>query len=309
MAVLAASGAAFAQSSVTLYGRADIGIQKQTGSSLKLAGGADGNDSRVGFRGVEDLGGGMKALFVYETGFDLSTGQLDNAQDAKVATRLFQRQSFAGLSGGFGTITLGRQNTISGKGSFWYMPNYYTNAAVTAGLGYGGVGPSRTDATIQYASPDISGFGIKLGTQLTGNNTSTLSSSAQGLTEVALGYKQGPIQANLTYAKRVSSLGGGNAFSVNAGYDFGVATAFVAYNDVLGTGTGKGIIAGLNGNVGAFKPFVHVARNTELKRTALDVGTYYSMSKRTELFAMAGRLTPSGAASTTKMTMGLAHTF
>ena len=57
-----ATTAAFAQSSVTLYGKANVGFQKASGSSAKMAGGADGSDSRFGLRGSEDLGGGLKAM-------------------------------------------------------------------------------------------------------------------------------------------------------------------------------------------------------------------------------------------------------
>ena len=72
LAVLAASGAAFAQSSVSLYGIADIALTKAKGTSAQLTSGGV-STSRLGFKGTEDLGGGLKAIFLFEEGIDLTT--------------------------------------------------------------------------------------------------------------------------------------------------------------------------------------------------------------------------------------------
>src|ERR1700760_1804815 len=84
LAVLAvASGAAFAQSSVTLYGKVDLGLVMDSGNaaghSIRIDSGVTGG-SRIGFKGVEDLGGGMKAAFQLETGFcaDSAAGVTSN---------------------------------------------------------------------------------------------------------------------------------------------------------------------------------------------------------------------------------------
>lgn len=119
LAVLAASGAAMAQSSVTLYGVADVFVsskkvttlafnanrtdvvvstQRQTGVD---SGGLNG--SRWGLKGSEDLGGGLNAIFTLESGFNIDTG-------AGSTDGMFNRQAFVGLaSSGFGTVALGRQ--------------------------------------------------------------------------------------------------------------------------------------------------------------------------------------------------------
>ncbi|GAB2892976.1 porin [Paraburkholderia jirisanensis] len=107
-----AASAAHAQSSVTLYGLIDAGLMYT--NNVKPKGGAGGplfqatsgeiNGSRFGFRGAEDLGGGLKAIFVLENGFSVTNGKL--AQDS----RLFGRQAYVGLSSDqWGTVTLGRQ--------------------------------------------------------------------------------------------------------------------------------------------------------------------------------------------------------
>ncbi|NIE67132.1 porin [Burkholderia sp. Ax-1719] len=109
LAVAAASfaGAAHAQSTVTLYGLIDAGVMytsNQSGSSNVQQTSGALNGSRWGLRGSEDLGGGLKTIFVLENGFSISNGA------AKQGSRMFGRQAFVGLSSDqAGTVTLGRQ--------------------------------------------------------------------------------------------------------------------------------------------------------------------------------------------------------
>jgi predicted porin len=105
------AGTAHAQSSVTLYGVADAGIEFLThadASNHSLTRMTSGNlsGSRWGIRGTEDLGGGLQALFVLESGFDIDAGTSGQSG------RLFGRQAFTGLSSQYGRVTLGRQNNI-----------------------------------------------------------------------------------------------------------------------------------------------------------------------------------------------------
>jgi predicted porin len=100
------AGAAHAQSSVTLYGIIDAGfVYNNNSAGQKLYGTSAGNlqGDRWGLRGTEDLGGGLKALFVLENGFNVFTGRLNQGGDE------FGRQAYVGLSSQFGTVTLGRQ--------------------------------------------------------------------------------------------------------------------------------------------------------------------------------------------------------
>lgn len=105
LAVLGAfAGAASAQTNVTIYGVVDAGITHENGAAgsvTKLATGVQ-SGNRLGFKGTEDLGGGLKANFQIENGFNLDTGT--QRQGA-----LFGRQAYVGLSGNFGAINLGRQ--------------------------------------------------------------------------------------------------------------------------------------------------------------------------------------------------------
>ncbi|HYS68472.1 MAG TPA: porin [Paraburkholderia sp.] len=107
LALIGASGAAHAQSSVTLYGLIDTGLtytSNSGGSSNFQQASGILNGNRWGLRGSEDLGNGLKAIFVLENGFNLSTGKLGQN------SREFGRQAFVGLSSNqYGAVTLGRQ--------------------------------------------------------------------------------------------------------------------------------------------------------------------------------------------------------
>lgn len=100
----AAAFPAFAQSSVTLYGIADVGLNytsNKDGSSLVELRSGNTLASRFGFRGVEDLGGGMSAIFRLESGVNVDTGTSANAN------QFFNRQSWMGLSSSLGQVTMG----------------------------------------------------------------------------------------------------------------------------------------------------------------------------------------------------------
>ncbi|KVD02713.1 porin [Burkholderia ubonensis] len=112
--IVAAAAASFAtvahaQSSVTLYGVLDAGITYTSnvatanGGKSQWAMGSGIDQSRFGLRGSEDLGGGLKAIFTLESGFNIGNGKFSNNNG------MFNRQAFVGLSSQYGTVTLGKQ--------------------------------------------------------------------------------------------------------------------------------------------------------------------------------------------------------
>jgi predicted porin len=126
LASLAIGGAARAQSNVQVYGIIDAGVEYATnatptkGNMTRVISGGK-NTSRWGFRGTEDLGGGMKAVFGLEGGILLDTGASDGA--------LFKRQAFVGLEGGYGRVVLGRSFTttydfVIAYDPLGFAPNY-----------------------------------------------------------------------------------------------------------------------------------------------------------------------------------------
>jgi general bacterial porin, GBP family len=158
------ASAAHAQSSVTLYGIVDAGISYvsnerisgNTGHSTWKETSGNINGSRWGFKGTEDLGGGLKAIFTLEGGFSTNNGSI-----AQHGT-FFGRQAFVGLSSNqFGAVTLGRQ----------YDPQVdYVGPLSLTGIGYGGLyfahpfdndnqnGSMRINNAVKYTSRTYNGF-------------------------------------------------------------------------------------------------------------------------------------------------------
>lgn len=122
----AVSGSAWAQTSVQVYGLIDTGVEYVTnakesgGNSLRVSSGGS-NNSRFGFRGSEDLGGGLKAVFQFESPVLSDTGEIDGP--------LFRRQANVGLEGKFGRVIIGRSFTtvydfINPFDPMGYAPRY-----------------------------------------------------------------------------------------------------------------------------------------------------------------------------------------
>jgi predicted porin len=165
LALLGAAGAAHAQSSVTLYGTIDTAVTfihnaNAAGQNQWSVGNASNGDlsgTRWGLKGSEDLGGGLKAIFQLENGFNPSTGGL--AQGG----REFGRQAFVGLSADqYGTFTLGRQydplvDLVQGITA----DNYFGSTFATAGDVDNYDNSSRTSNAIKYVSPVFSGFQVE----------------------------------------------------------------------------------------------------------------------------------------------------
>lgn len=213
LAVLAASGAAMAQSSVTLYGVADIWFGSVKSQELDLvtgalvgerqtvleSGGVSG--SRWGIKGSEDLGGGLKANFNLEQGIALDTGAAAGVQ--------FNKQAYVGFSGGFGEVKLGRTGTayddVRGANN-----NTFDSALTATGLmgtfGINGV-PSNG---LYYATPAMGGFSAAVSYALGEDKTAT--NSAGSLWSLNAKYAAGPFTA--IFAHQVEK--GGTTFKANA---------------------------------------------------------------------------------------------
>jgi predicted porin len=151
--------AAQAQSNVTIYGRIDAGLNYQSnytnsngtrGSKWSV----DGNEwgtSMFGVKGIEDLGGGTKALFTLETGFDASNGVTNGG-----GTSLWSRRSFVGLSGAGGTIKAGKDLAIQSD-PIWALDPMGQQALSTATLVKERNWP-QTNNMISYETPNYGGF-------------------------------------------------------------------------------------------------------------------------------------------------------
>lgn len=198
-------GGAHAQSNVTLYGVVDAfvefgkaGTKTEPNSQTRLqSGGANG--SRLGFRAVEDLGNGLKATAVFEHGFHADSGA------AASDSTFWNRQSHVGLSGGFGSITAGRQ----------YSPLVVHQDSFDASLSTTGYGSaynsgvmrtvSRVNNSLLYKTPSFGGFSAAA---MLGLGENTTGGSFGNVVSASAKYASGPLGVGFAYARQNKSEAG-----------------------------------------------------------------------------------------------------
>lgn len=312
----AMAGVAHAQSSVTLYGIADVwlgqtssktttaGVEvKQPSQTAINSGGLNG--SRWGLRGSEDLGGGLKAVFQLESGFDISTGA--NTQGA-----LFGRQAFVGLSGGFGTVSLGRQYTAYDVLRGATNNVYDSSFAATGGAWANGVADytNRVNNSISYTSPSFAGFSGQIVASVGEDKTTGLSATKNNSLHIK--YANGPLLVGFAHQTEnnrnaavlaaagppvVLAAAANNAPDrkynmVAASYDFGVAALQAAYNQAKqGSREDKEVQVGVSVPFGAASIALGAARSksefggASTTGTGFGVAAVYDLSKRTSLYA------------------------
>jgi predicted porin len=170
---LSAPVAAFAQASnVQIYGRLNVGLDNyEAKGSSTGAGEFKGrmrmfdNASRFGVRGSEDLGGGLKALFQIESGANIDTGTATTQSGSANASAgtFASRDSYVGLEGGFGRLTMGRQNAWYVNGVVEQTNANYVNIGLpffSGNLGVIGGVTARTSNLFMYTTPTFGGFNV-----------------------------------------------------------------------------------------------------------------------------------------------------
>lgn len=330
------SGAAMAADSVQLYGIVDLGVEHLSydNTTVNRLGSGIQNGSRIGLKGKEDLGGGLSAMFQLETGFCANgnntsayTGAGQGAQNqaggsyCTSGSTFMGRTSMVGLTGGFGTVALGRM----------YSP--FFNAASTAdpfgagltgsitNLDPGSLDYVRVSQVMAYMTPTFAGF---QGTAAYGFGGQPGNNSNGRAYNLALTYANGPISAGATYLQHNFTAAGavgtqalmldatGNGiipsggyfknklWNIYGGYDFGVAKV-VAYYAQEKFGDGALMTNGgqnpnlkiwmLGGTIPVGPGAVLVSygqrkdsnlNNSTVKQAA--IGYTYALSKRTNLY-------------------------
>jgi predicted porin len=311
LAALAAVSA-FAQSSVTIYGRVDAAITKPGGAPARLD--AGNGTSRLGFRGVEDLGGGMRATFDLQHRFQVETGSLDGGAAGRP---FWQGNSFVGLGGGWGDVHLGRRLTayrnVDNVGDAFGVERVGSLSANTVASdtrgsnGANGAGLGRTDQ-IYYQSPNFGGLvaGVSLG--LKTGDVNPVTTGAAALFSTSLAYSNGPMLLAFGYEKNRSKDIG---YTIGGQYDFGAARLFAGYvsNDPVGAVKAtKTMQIGVNVPVGAAvvkAGYMNVKPPVGASTNKLGIGADYALSKRTKLFATFGK--PKGVSAS--FDMGVQHNF
>jgi len=352
LAALAAAGATLAQSSVTIYGRMDLGMSSVettstdngvvVGSSerFSLAGAQNqSTGSRLGFRGTEDLGGGLRANFVYEIGI--------NADRVTDGTNAQTRLANLSLSGGFGTVVIGTfMNSID------TVRGFTTDVALTPGgdflEAHGGVS-GRSQNAIAYVSPAFSGFTFSVGA-MNEDNTAGVGAARAGTEEqgviLGLGYAQGPLRAQFAFVDADRNLIVANApdgnidvrnWALGLTYTLPQVVLSFVYEDGRATTTTVGVAGsgvgefsawqiGARFPMGAFTPFVSFGDGEIEDRSngvlvdnadtrSWQIGTTYNLSTRTWVYAAVGEIRASGNIGgawrdkTDGYSIGLVHTF
>lgn len=295
LAVLAASGASFAQSSVTVFGTFDPSVANAkttygNGNSVTqqtVRNNSQGT-SQITFKGVEDLGGGLKASFLLENDFD-------TAKDATSNISSKGGEQYLAIEGGFGKIAAGAPNT----------PTLTAQAAANPfstkiGGGFGVMNSShvRNNNTVMYSTPVFSGFSAAAAYSFktkTDANPSTAIAAVADITDIGLNYANGPLAAGVAMYKVAGLAGAADNKETNAyaTYDFGVAKLGAGYyTEKTGTtvdsqaynlSAAVPLNANLSllGNVG--KKNDKVAAN--LDRSINAIGLKYTLSTRTSVYA------------------------
>jgi predicted porin len=307
----AAAGGAFAQSSVTIYGRLNLTVESIKRGDADRVGEVVDNSSRIGFKGTEDLGGGLKAGFQIEHGFDASTGQ--------ASSTFWGRQAEVNLSGGFGTVRLGT----------WFPDSYYATSDYI-GMHNHETGDSSdafyatkfvTQNKVGYVTPNLSGFQGYVSVAESGPT-----GGAEDKTyDLAAYYDRGPLHLGAGFEKQ----GDAKQFAIRGLYELGAFTVGALYQrdtDMLGTGNRNYFrVSGMYA-FGANELHLNVGRAGEYSdlpdtgsATQWTVGYNYNLSKRTKVYGYYTAVTGDDADRYTKITtadgkfnalaLGIRHNF
>ena len=337
-ALTAIAGVAQAQSTVTLYGIADVYAGQKSvttnGNKLKqtVIDSSGLNTSRFGFRGTEDLGAGLKAIFTMEAGLALDTGAANQNGGG-----LFSRQAFVGLSGNFGTATLGRQYTAY-DALYRATNNTYdgTYLSTTDRVWNSGVTnfSNRASNSFAYASPSYSGFSgafVLAGGEDKSNGTATtVGVKASRNNSFHIKYANGPVLVGYAYQNEKFNAGstiasltpntqtGDRTYNLFAGsYDFGVAKVTGGYNiakqerstPATANAKDKEYQLGVSAPFGAATVAAGYTRSksdtSDLRATGYSLIGTYDLSKRTRLYAGGVNEKYSGTAVSITRTSGV----
>jgi predicted porin len=277
------AASAFAEPTVTVYGRVDLSLAQQADASANKEI-KNGSGSRVGLKGVEDLGGGLKAFFHLEHRF--------NADDGSASTvRFWEGKSIVGLEGRYGRFALGRDEnpayTFSqGVADPWGTDTVASNATIVNGR----IGSTRYSNSVNYR---LSAGSFKFGAQFAEGEGNA--PSGGGLEDrpysLGLAYGSGPWLLGLGYENPADA--DDHWFTANASYNFGAVRFGALY------GTGKNVNAQKHQSYllsatapfgrGEFRASYGLLENKDVAANGVldkqfGVGYHYALSKRTTLY-------------------------
>jgi len=310
-----AAGSALAQSSVTVYGRLNETVERQKDAAGESTTVLANNASRLGFKGTEDLGGGLKANFLLEHRFSPDTGT--------ASSEFWSGDSWVGLSSNLGEVRLGRLTSAAYFATADYISYHNHDTGSSSDALYNlGFQSWFTKNKISYTTPSLAGATVELqyGLRETGVVGASTDRNSNGL-ELAVNYGIG----NLALGAGFTKDGEDKQFAVRGQYTLGDFTlgGYVqrtAFKDIYASG-GKATIARLSGMyaLGASEFHANVGLagkidgvdDTEAKQFTL--GYNYNLSKRTKVYTYYTKVdaeTATGyAADFSSVALGVRHNF
>jgi len=305
-----ASGAVLAQSSVTIYGTVDMGFAHRSSNMAKgvksqnAINSGQAEASMIGFKGVEDLGNGNKALFVLESSFAVDTGENE--------APFFDEQAYLGMSGSWGTAIAGRLLAPRydflmaldpfADGTVGRFGNVYEADAAAANV-------DRVNNAVAYVSPSFSGFNVTAAYATNALGGENLGNSGDARTYTLLPrYSNGPLDVGLAW-QLVSVKNSPTKYkqwTLGASYDFDavkLSAAYDAYKETTASGSFdpkmKSWMLGLSAPFG--KSAVQFSYNQSKYKEASGgsygkayqwaLGYTYDLSKRTNFYAAVAHIT------------------
>ena len=320
LAVLGASGLVAAQSSVTLYGIADAGVGRIGKGKTQFMGGnymVNNTPSRIGLKGVEDIGGGNVVGFAFEHGLSLNDGSNiefsgANPLFAPSTGRFWDRDANVFVAGGWGALKLGRQVTATHISEFAYdltgLANYSVMRGTYAATGIG----AWADSAVAYVTPNMGGLQAAVAF-VSKNNTGL----AKNVWDLGAWYNNGGLGVGASVNKGLD--GGKTNWHLGAKYGFGNFTVAASYHNVSGDGgiaypfadtqLRRGFGLGAQAKFGACTVTLDFTRDTRndwgaKKYTNALLEAKYALSKRTFFYADFLRLD-----GTNNWGLGINHSF
>ena len=303
LAGLAATSAQ-AQSSVTAYGRLNLTVERQKDASDKTKTVLQNNSSRIGFKGTEDLGGGLKAGFQIEHGFAADTGV--------AAATFWGRQSEVNLGGAFGTLRLGNFTSEAYYATADYISNHNHDTGTSSDAFYAYIG--RNANKIAYRLPSLGPVtvegAVSLHEQTSGGNNTY---------DIAANYQAGPLHLGAGYEKNDKA----NQFAVRVFYelgDFGLGAYVQRDENGFGANYGKRTNIRLSGmyTLGLSEFHLNFGRAGDYDKLAGDqkatqatFGYNYKLSKRTKVYGFYTKVDDKGTiyGDFSSLAVGIRHNF
>lgn len=296
-ALAAVSASAFAQSSVTLWGRANVTVESQkvgTGDRKVVV---QDNRSRLGVKGQEDLGGGLKVSFALEHGLDIDTGK-------QTGGTFWNRESSVQLSGAFGAIRLGNWTNGSYFATADYVSMHNHDTGTSDDKLYSGAGWTTANK-VGYFTPNIDGFTAEI-TMHAGEGSGARAFDLSG------NYDQGPLHLGAGYSKQDDA----KQYAARALYELGEFTVggYVQREDIGGATRSIWRLAGMY-TMGASEfhlNFGGAGRSAAGdKANQLTLGYNYNLSKRTKVYGFFTKLDnkDNNAGDLSSLAVGVRHNF